>query len=147
MIIEAKRTIRRTSPMRFTMPSAGNPACCEFKQKAKAKALKNGMSDEFSTCGVRLDPDNYVEDCYGREQVDSDREGYNDNTGIYRMTDVPGLTEVSRGDILDMEMDFESYVRDICYCNIRESRIIRWGFKIEGIYPAITTILKGEISK
>jgi len=131
----------------FTNNDKCSASCCEFKQKAKAKALKNGMSDSHATCGPELDPYNYVEDCYGRDQVGRGFEEYNDNVGIYRMADTPGLIGVVSGDILDMEMDFESYIRDVCYCNIRESRIIRWGFKTEGIYPAITTILKGEIQQ
>jgi len=134
-----------------------NPLCCEFKQESKGSIFKNANLRDTTTCRINgiyvvYDSTAYVPDCYGRRCTHfDDREYYNNDLGTYEGRDFPGLNNVEEGDNVDVRMEFNSYIEDICSNTkeVKESKY--WGFHVQGIVPeypdSLNVILLGEINK
>ena len=134
----------------FARGNGCDPKCCEFRQEVKAKIFKNGVYDTGGNCGD-LDSNIYIPDCYGRGYCNSsDKEEYNDLWGTYSGKDFPGL-RVEEGDSIDVKMEFNSYIVDICPNPYYVKETKYWGFHIQGIVPepynSLNATLMGEINQ
>jgi hypothetical protein len=140
MIINDKVGIKVEFYAKFGENNNGcNPNCCEFKQKSKGYIFKNGNPSTGTTCKIDgiyvvYDSTEYVQDCYGRDcdhDPSDNREKYYNDLSIYKGSDFPGLNEVEETDILDIKMEFNSYIKDKCN-SYEVIDFIYWGFHMQG---------------
>jgi hypothetical protein len=109
--------------------------------EAKGYITKNNENKTVTTCRIdgqyiNLDSAAYIQDCYGRDCEHFDnREGYDDFSGTYEGTDYPGLKNVEEGDSVNIRMEFNSYIKDMCNANEVKGSLY-WGFHIQGVVPA-----------